>query len=224
MRQGRYQRGKEKAVGVDSYGLFCCAKREPITLDKTFELLYNSNIQMFCQVKWEKTMLVICDKTGIQFETDSKRVKNHPRISAFLNDANKDGRHYIGTYGKASGLLAEAKGHFDNIDELLNAVNEAYEAWKSGDAKAIVRVTNGMRIRQQKDASDRRDQINAILKQHGYRWKKEEIGSEDDWAGVGSLGAGIGEAVGYTWVLNAPDNREVSVSQAFREIGMKMPA
>jgi hypothetical protein len=168
-------------------------------------------------------MITICERTGIQFETDSKRVKNHPIVMAFLNDANKDARRYAGAYSKASELVAQAKGQFDSIDELMAAVNEAYTAWKDGDAKAIVRITNGMRIRQQKDASNRRERVNAVLNQHGYTWSKEDVGSEDDWAGRGSLGAGIGEVAGYTWVLNAPDGREVSVAQAFREIGMEMP-
>lgn len=166
---------------------------------------------------------MICDKTGIEFEAESKRQKNHPRVSAFLGDANKDGRHYAGAYGKAGELLAEARGQFDNIDDLLAAVGQAYEAWKNGDARAIVRVTEGMRLRALKDASNRRERVNAILFQNGYRWSKEELGSEDGWAGRGSLGAGIGEVAGYEWALNAPDGREVSVAQAFREIGVEMP-
>jgi len=168
-------------------------------------------------------MITTCERTAIQFETDSKRVKNHPRATQFVNNANRDGRRYAGAYGKASELLAQAKGQFDNIDELMAAVTEAYEAWKAGDAKAIVKVTEGMRIRAMKDASGKRERVNAILKANGYRWSKDEVGSEDSWAGRGSLGAGIGEVAGYEWVLNAPDGREVSVTQAFREIGVAVP-
>ena len=168
-------------------------------------------------------MNTICERSGIGFEADSKRVKNHPTVTRFINDANRDGRHYVGAYAKAGELVAQAKGHFDTIDEFMVAVNAAYTAWKGGDAKAIVRITNGMRIRQQKDARNRRDEINAILNQHGYRWSKSEVGSEDSWAGVGSLGAGIGETVGSEWILNAPDGRKVSIAQAFKEIGHAVP-
>lgn len=168
-------------------------------------------------------MIATCERSGIQFETDSKRVKNHPVVMQFVNDANKDGKRYIGAYAKAGELVMQAKGQFDNIDDFMSAVTEAYTAWKSGDAKAIVRVTNGMRIRQQKDARNHRERVNAILKANGYRWSKEDVGSEDSWAGSGSLGAGTGEVAGYEWVLSAPDGREVSVAQAFREIGQAVP-
>lgn len=168
-------------------------------------------------------MITTCERSGLQFDTDSKRVKNHPRVTQFVNDANKDGRHYVGAYAKASELVAQAKGKFDSIDDLMSAVTEAYTAWKNGDAKAIVKVTDGMRIRAMKDASNKRERVNAILKQYGYRWSKEDVGSEDSWAGRGSLGAGIGEVAGHEWVLNAPDGREVSIAQAFREIGQVVP-
>lgn len=166
---------------------------------------------------------MFCDKTGIGFEAQSKRQKNHPLVSRFLDEANKDSRRYVGSYQAAMTILAEIRSAgMTNIDEAISYANEAYSAWKNGEAKPVIRKTVGWHIRQQKDASRNRDAINAVLKQHGYRWEKEEVGSEDDFL-PGSYGAGIGELVGYRWELYAADGRNVTVQQAFREIGVEIP-
>jgi hypothetical protein len=168
-------------------------------------------------------MITTCDKTGIQFEADSKRQKNHPRISAFLDEANKDSRRYVGSYAAAQQILSDIKAAgMTDISEAMSYANEACSAWKSGEAKPIIRKTAGWHIRQQKDASRQRDAINGILKQHGYRWEKDEVGSEDDFL-PGSYGAGIGEFAGYVWTLYAPDGRIVGVHEAFAAIGVEMP-
>lgn len=75
---------------------------------------------------------VKCQHTGFEFEAESKRSKNHPAVSAFLNGANEDGKRSIGAYAEAKRILAEAKGNFDNIDDLMAAVGAAYEDWKAG--------------------------------------------------------------------------------------------
>lgn len=164
-----------------------------------------------------------CDKTGIMFDGNGRQ-KNHPRVSAFLNEANVDGRRYAGAYAAALQICTDIKAAgIDNIEDAMSYANEAYAAWKSGEAKPIIRRTEGDRLRALKAASRQRDAQNAILRANGYRWERDEIGSEDDWAGAGSLGAGIGEAVGYRWTLIAPDGTEVSVAEAFRRIGVEIP-
>lgn len=165
-----------------------------------------------------------CDKTGIQFEADSKRQKNHPLVSRFLNDANADSRRYNGSYQAAQQILAEIKAAgIDNIEDAMEYANSAYAAWRNGEAKPVIRKTQGDYLRERKAQSRQRDAVNVILKQHGYRWERDEVGSEDDWAGAGSLNAGIGEAVGYRWTLYAPDGTTTTVSEAFRRIGVEMP-
>lgn len=169
-------------------------------------------------------MIATCERTGIQFETESKRQKNHPLVSRFLDEANKDGKRYAGAYGAAANILIDIKAaKIETIEEAMSYANAAYSAWKNGEAKPVIRKTQGDYLRDWKAARDRRERINAILRQHGYRWSKEEVGSEDDWAGPHSLGAGIGEVVGHRWTLNAPDGREVSIQQAFHEIGQEIP-
>lgn len=75
---------------------------------------------------------VKCQYTGIKFEAESKRTKNHPAVTKFLNDANEDGKRAMGAYAEAKRLLTDAAGNFNSIDELMAAVTAAYEDWKSG--------------------------------------------------------------------------------------------
>ncbi len=73
-----------------------------------------------------------CQYTGIEFEAESKRTKNHPAVTRFLNEANEDGKRAVGAYAEAKRLLTDAAGNFDNIDELMTAVTAAYADWKAG--------------------------------------------------------------------------------------------
>lgn len=91
------------------------------------------------------TITVSCQYTGIEFEAASARSKNHPKIARFLEEASKD-RFHVGAYAKAKDLLTEAKGQSDNIDEIMVAVQDAFNAWCNGEAKATVRI-----VRQWKD-------------------------------------------------------------------------
>lgn len=71
-----------------------------------------------------------CDKTGIQFEADSKRQKNHPKVSAFLNEAGKDNGRYIGASRKAQQILAEIKSAgYSDIDEAIAEAKAVYADW-----------------------------------------------------------------------------------------------
>jgi len=83
-------------------------------------------------------MLTTCQYTGIQFEAESKRTKNHPMVSAFLNEAAKDIK--IGAYAQAKALVSEARGQFDDISECMAFVKAAYAEWRSGAAAPTVRT------------------------------------------------------------------------------------
>lgn len=153
---------------------------------------------------------ITCQYTGITFDAASKRQKNHPRVSAILNDAAKGG-----TYGTACERLNEAReaGMLD--------INEVIAYVKSGvNAAAQERTNREFAARQEKRATQRafadaraeREQTNAILRQHGYRWQK--VGDEEDMDFAGPNAGGEGY-----WVLCAPDGRSVSVAEALKEIG-----
>lgn len=85
------------------------------------------------------TITVTCQYTGIEFEANSSRTKNHPVVAKFLAEASSD-KHHVGAYAKAKSLLAEARGQSDNADEIVEAVTAAYRSWLNGDAEQRVRI------------------------------------------------------------------------------------
>lgn len=161
-----------------------------------------------------------CQYTGIEFE-GSPRQKNHPKVSAFLDAANKEGRHYVGAYLAAKDYLAEIKNAgIADITEAMTYANAAFAAWKNVTAKQIIRKTQGDYLREQKVRRNGREMINELLEAHGYRWEKEDYGTEEDFL-PGSYGAGIGEYAGSYWKLYSPDGRNVTVHQALTNIQAK---
>lgn len=142
-------------------------------------------------------MITICDKTGIQFETDSKRQKNHPAISALLAKSTK-----YGNYGVAMTALAEVKSAGNmTIDEAIAFVNQREE--REEKARTEARLA--------------RKRKNEVLYKHGYRWHKEDEESMDAF-GATAFEDIYGSSVSHVWILTAPDGREISVEKALEEI------
>lgn len=114
---------------------------------------------------------VTCQYTGFEFEANSKRSKNHPQVAAFLNEASKN-RFKNGAYAKAKSLLSEAKGQFDTVEELMEAVQAAYSEWcDSGDANITVK---SFKQRQ----AEARNQINAwFRKEDALRYEERTDGN-----------------------------------------------
>lgn len=77
-----------------------------------------------------------CQYTGFQFEAESKRTKNHPLVSAFLNNASNN-KYQNGAYAQAKAILAQAQGQFVDIDSLMQFANTAYSEWCESGANAI---------------------------------------------------------------------------------------
>lgn len=72
-----------------------------------------------------------CDKTGIEFQAESKRQKNHPLVSKFLDAAGKDNGRYIGASRKAQQILAEIKSAgYGDISEAIAEANAVYADWR----------------------------------------------------------------------------------------------
>lgn len=152
---------------------------------------------------------VTCDKTGIQFEAESKRQKNHPRVSALLNEAAKD-KYSTGAYNAALSAFAEVKaaGGY-TIDGAITCARAAM----AGNADAIhqKRQATAERERQmeqaRRDAKSKRDAQNAHLRAHGYTWSKTYANFDEYEEGEPSQ-----------WVLFAFDGVAVDVTQALDEI------
>lgn len=94
---------------------------------------------------------VKCQHTGFEFEAETSRSKNHPKVAAFLNEASKENGHYRGAGHTAKQLVSEATG-YDNIDELMDDVRNAYEVWKTSSKAAKVVKTHAQKI----EAGERR--------------------------------------------------------------------
>lgn len=159
-------------------------------------------------------MITTCDKTGIQFETDSKRQKNHPAVSALLNQAAKDG-----VYNAALEAMQEVKetGGY-TIDEALAFVRSRMtesenEKWQRVRSAEIARKA-------QADARAERRYQNDVLRKHGYTWHKEDEESMDAF-GATAFEERYGSNVSSVWELTAPDGRTVTVQQALEEIKSK---
>jgi hypothetical protein len=154
-------------------------------------------------------MIVKCDKTGIEFDADSKRQKNHPLISRLLSEAAGD-KHNRNAYGVVLAACAEIKSCDSmTIDEAVALINRRL-AGNSADNDAA-RQAESQRKREE-DARrearyNERKERNAFLREHGYQWSKE-YASFDEFE----------EDEPSEWVLRAPDGRAVGVAQALDEI------
>lgn len=156
-------------------------------------------------------MITVCDKTGIRFEADSKRQKNHPRISALLNEAAKDG-----VYNVALSALAVVKANGGGtIDEAIVFTRQRMSG--EADAKWQVKIAEERRQKALAEARAERKYQNGILYANGYRWHKEDEESMDAF-GATAFEERFGSHVSEVWLLTAPDGREVTVAQAMQEI------
>lgn len=150
-------------------------------------------------------MLIKCDKTGIEFEADSKRQKNHPRISALLNCASKDGNY--------NAALAACKAVKDRgsmtIDEAIQFINDRVSGVETiRIAKVNEAARREREIEQARcEAKEQRQAQNDYLRKHGYKWSKDYADHDEYEEGEPSV-----------WNLYSPDGRRVPVSQALEEI------
>jgi len=115
-----------------------------------------------------------CQYTGIEFEAESKRSKNHPLVSAWLNEVAKDSVK-VGAYAKAKELLAQANGQFESINECMTAVKAAYKEWYSG-AKSVTVLSWKQRV-----AIGKRDE--AARRNSEYYNRYEEMTDGNGWSG-----------------------------------------
>lgn len=156
---------------------------------------------------------ITCQYTGIAFEADSRRQKNHPKVSRFLNSCAND-RSNPAAYNMAQTALRQAKADgMSDIDEVI-AFAEAFVR-DGGDVRrqaenerraAQAAADKALEEKRQRIMNERR-QRNEFLKSHGYRWNKEFADFDEYEEGEPSV-----------WVLRSPDGRQVDVAQALDEI------
>ena len=155
------------------------------------------------------------EKTGIEFQSDSRRQKNHPEISRLLNQAARDGgASYRDALEACNEIKIAGSYTIEQAVEYINAIvsGKAAEYRAKRNADRLADREREQRIEEQKR---QRRETNAFLRKHGYVWQKEGYASEEDADHI----AGFASApIGKYWTLYAPDNRVVSVEQALKEI------
>jgi hypothetical protein len=159
-----------------------------------------------------------CDKTGIEFEADSKRQKNHPLVSALLNAAAKD-KYNNGLYKAAIEAFEEVKatGGY-TIEEAISYAEAAMQGkTEQGNEKRRIEAERNKRIA---EAKAHRRATNNYLYANGYRWYKEDEESMDAF-GANAFEEVYGSVVSVVWTLISPDGRAVTVAQALEEIKAK---
>lgn len=103
---------------------------------------------------------VICQHSGIEFEADSKRSKNHPMVSDLKNRANKDGN-----YREVNNAMDAVKkaGGYATIEEYMKMVhdhiNGKKQAIKDREAKFAER---------ERANAEREQRFEAWLPEKGY--------------------------------------------------------
>jgi hypothetical protein len=156
---------------------------------------------------------ITCQYTGVVFDADSRRQKNHPLVSKFLNRCAGDTNN-PGAYNMALAAFRQAKAEgMTDIAEIM-AFAERYVD-EGGDLQRQARKERQARIdaenkafeEKRQRAKEERRQINEFLKAHGYKWGKEAADFDEDEEGEPS-----------EWVLRAPDGRAVTPAQAKDEI------
>lgn len=156
---------------------------------------------------------ITCQYTGVVFEADSRRQKNHPRVSAFLN-ACANNKSNPSAYNVALGAFHKAKeAGLTDIDEIMEfAERYVDESWSTQFQKSMERkaakeaVDRAFEEKRQRIKAERKAQ-NEILRQHGYNWFKEFADFDEYEEGEPSV-----------WVLHAPGGRAVTPAQALDEI------
>lgn len=156
---------------------------------------------------------ITCQHTGVVFEADSRRQKNHPLVSKFLNACAND-KSNPGAYNMALAAFRQAKADgMTDISEIMKFA-EGYVS-EGGDFQRKERqerqakqaaADKAFEEKRQRIKEERR-QRNAFLKQHGYTWSKEYADFDEYEEGEPS-----------EWVLRSPDFRVVTPAQALDEI------
>lgn len=156
---------------------------------------------------------ITCQYTGVVFEADSRRQKNHPKVSRLLNSCAND-RSNPSAYNLAQGALRQAKADgMTDIDAIIafaeSYVREGGDLRRQAENKrraAQAAADKAFEENRQRIKEERR-QRNEFLKGHGYRWSKEFADFDEYEEGEPSQ-----------WVLRAPDGRQVDVAQALDEV------
>jgi hypothetical protein len=120
---------------------------------------------------------VICAKTGIKFEAESKRTKNHPEIMDWLQVAYRNG-----WYDEALEAIKTGRANnYTTLEEFETLLEAAQTAARSSNRKLTPQQASIERSRAYAAARLERQQRNDFLRQHGYTWSKSGYADFDEY-------------------------------------------
>lgn len=145
-------------------------------------------------------MNTICQYTGIEFETKSKRTKNHPEFAKLMAEA-----HRLGIYDRYMRSVEKAKSSatpdnpmtIDRAKAGLEKIHKNHLSEQDEQRKKDIEFKNTIAA-----AKAKREAQNAHLRAHGYAWHKASQDDVDD-----------GFADDADWHLLSNDGREVVLAE-----------
>lgn len=144
-----------------------------------------------------------CKRSGLEFESENKLIKQHPVISEWLQKANKEGWYSDCVKAVEKLFKAKAKTIQEFNQELEIIRKESLEANQKSQAE---RNAYFQKIEQQRKE---RQRINSLLKKAGYSWGQHYVDmfqiSSDE----------------FEWVLFDPNGNATTIEQALKDLGVK---
>ncbi len=149
---------------------------------------------------------VTCQHSGIEFEANTARTKQHPLVAELKAEANKRG-----TYREVNEAMDAVRkaGGYTSVEEYIQMVR-AHISNKARQAKEVAQRRAERFAQAEADAKAKKQTEDALLKEHGYEMKKVVEAINDDGQGEYDLV--------NRWYLFSPDGRQVSRFEALDEI------
>jgi len=152
-----------------------------------------------------------CQHSGLEFEAETRRTKQHPRIAAAKQQAHKDG---LSREMEAALDSVQRSGEYTTIDEYMEQVTAIMrgEEQSAKEQKNARNRAQAERKAAREEALAKREATNRLLKQHGYTWHVDVVDAQD-----------ISDAMDTrntdkTFFLTSPNGEVVSVEQALSAI------
>lgn len=143
---------------------------------------------------------ITCQESGLEFEAETRRTKQHPEIRALKEWADKAGK-----FRELNAALSAVRkaGGYTTIEQFVSAVEAHMNA-----AKAKAQELSVIRARDAREAEEAakatRQRINDKLAAHGYKWIKAGTIAQDEDS--------------LEWMVASPDGRVMDLHGALYEI------
>lgn len=112
---------------------------------------------------------ITCKRSGLMFLAESKRIKQHPNVSSWLQKANKEGWYGFCVEAIEKGVTSK----LETIEKFESLIQEARV--KGLKIKHETNEILNQREEQLKLAKKRDSYISKILRENGYKWHSFDV-------------------------------------------------